>query len=97
MKRLLEKLRFLNVSFYNVHYFNLLLPVCFLFQSYAWLLQAAIKGKCKLRGNIKILKALVLSHVKKLENEMVKMLLVAVSLVCTMQLYSFADGFIPSV
>jgi len=42
-------------------------------------------SKLQLRGNVKILKALVLSHVKKLENEMVRMLLVAISLVCQLK------------
>ena len=78
MKRLLEKLRFLNVSFYNVHYFSTSLfnlGNCFCSNLMLG------SSKLQLRGNVKILKALVLSHVKRLENEMVRMLLVAISLV----------------
>jgi Zn-finger protein len=85
MKRLLEKLRFLNVSFYNVHYFST--SDCsisyYLFASCSNLMLGS--SKLQLRGNVKILKALVLSHVKRLENEMVRMLLVAVSLVCQLR------------
>jgi len=42
-------------------------------------------SKLQLRGNVNILKALVLSHVKRLENEMVRILLVAVSFVCQLR------------
>jgi hypothetical protein len=38
-----------------------------------------------LRGNVKISKALVLPHVKRLKNAMVRMLLVVVSLVCQLR------------
>ena len=39
----------------------------------------------RLRGNVKISKALVLPHVKRLKNAMVRMLLVVVSLVCQLR------------
>ena len=39
----------------------------------------------QLKGNVKISKALVLPHVKRLKNETVRMLLVTVSLVCQLR------------
>jgi len=39
----------------------------------------------RLRGNVKISQALVLPYVKRLENEIVRMLLVAVSIVCQLR------------
>jgi len=82
---LLEKLRFFNVSFYNVDSFST--SDCsifyYLFASCSNLMLGS--SKLQLRGNVRILKTLILSHVKRLENEMVRMLLVAVSLVCQLR------------